>query len=115
MLTEAPGSDEIRILIEALHSHASELRSRHETEFANYFDKVASNLVIGPGGETPLRDFVTYINHPKGFIDEQPSTFSRSEWRTIGSSLRKKAHAALTSNGWSPGILIKIKQALWPF
>ena len=39
MLNEAPGSDEIRSLIDALHSHASALRSRREIEFANYFDK----------------------------------------------------------------------------
>jgi hypothetical protein len=115
MLNEAPCSDEIRILIEALHSHASVLRSRGETEFGNHFDKVASNLVVGPAGEPPLRDFVTYINHPKGFVDEQPSSFSRSEWKGIGNSLRQKANAALTSSGWSPGILNRIKQALWPF
>ena len=115
MSSEPPGSDQIRILIEALRSHASTLRSRGESEFADYFDNAASNLVTGPGGEPPLKALVTYLGHPKGFIDERPSSFSRSEWKSTGNSLRKKANAALTSNGWSSAILSLIKRALWPF
>ena len=115
MLNEPPGSKEIQILIDALRTQAGFVRSRGEAETAEYFEKVASTLVIGPAGEIPLQTFSTDINHPKGLIDEMPSGISRSEWTGVIRSIQKLTNSALTSSGWSPGILSLLKKALWPF
>jgi hypothetical protein len=115
MRTEPAGSKEIQILAEALRIQASELRSRGITEIADYFDRDASSLCAGPAGEIPLRTFAKAIHHYKGYIDERPACYSRSEWGQIVIHLRKLANSASQASGWSPGILSVIKRTLWPF
>jgi len=115
MRAESPGSKEILVLIEALHSEASALRSHGVKDIADSFDRIATSLCVGPAGEIPFRAFAEGIHHYKGYIDYQPTCYSRSEWVKIIRNLQKLANSASQASGWSPSILSAIKRTLWPF